>query len=64
MILLTKLDNAAVAISIEAIKYIESMPDTLIFFLNGDSIIVKEPVDTIVKKVTEFRANIIRESQK
>ncbi len=62
LILLTKLDNSAVAISIEAIKYIESMPDTLILFLNGDSIIVKEKVDAIVHKITEFKTSILREA--
>ncbi|MBI2602912.1 MAG: flagellar FlbD family protein [Deltaproteobacteria bacterium] len=64
MILLTKLDNSPVAVSLEAIKYIETMPDTLVFFLNGDSIIVKESVDAIMKLVIELKSKIIKEAQK
>ena len=64
MILLTKLDNSPVAVSLEAIKYIETMPDTLVFFLNGDSIIVRESVDAIMKLVIELKSKIIKEAQK
>jgi uncharacterized protein YlzI (FlbEa/FlbD family) len=47
MLLLTKLDQTRVLVPIESIKYIEETPDTLIRFLNGESLIVRENFSTI-----------------
>ncbi|MCX6117194.1 MAG: flagellar FlbD family protein [Proteobacteria bacterium] len=47
MLLLTKLDQTRVLVPIESIKYIEETPDTLIRFLNGESVIVRENFSTI-----------------
>ena len=47
MLLLTKLDQTRVLVPIESIKYIEETPDTLIRFLNGESVIVREDFLTI-----------------
>ena len=62
MILLTKLDKSSVLVNVESIKYIETMPDTLIFFLNGDTLIVSESIDYIAEKVIELKARIIKKS--
>ena len=63
MILLKKLDDSSVAVNLETIKYMESCPDTVIFFLNGDSILVKESLSEIVEKVTALQAKILKQSQ-
>ncbi len=48
MLLLTKLDDSKVLVSLASIKYLEAVPDTLIFFLNGDSLMVKESLSDIL----------------
>jgi uncharacterized protein YlzI (FlbEa/FlbD family) len=40
MILLTKLDKSKVLVSLDNIKFVESTPDTLVRFVNGDMLIV------------------------
>ena len=64
MIELTKLDQSPVLVNIEAIKYVESMPDTLILFLNGDSIIVKETLDEIEEKWLLSKSKILVNANK
>jgi len=59
MLLLTKLDQTRVLVCIETIKYIEETPDTLIKFLNGESMIVQEPLETIQNLALDFRRRIL-----
>lgn len=58
MILLTKLDNHKILVSLATIKYLESIPDTLIFFTNGDSVIVKESLPEIEQAVVKFQSAV------
>lgn len=62
MIILTKLDQTLVLIPIEAIKYVEKTPDTVIFFLNGERIFVKESIEEVQEKFLEFQAKVLRKS--
>ena len=48
MIMLTKLDHTRILVGFEAVKYIEETPDTLIRFLNGESLIVRESLDQVL----------------
>ena len=59
MILLTKLDNKKILVSLESVKYIESVPDTIIFFTNGDSLVVKESLLEVEESVTQHRRKVI-----
>lgn len=63
VILLTKLDGTIVCLSLESVKYIESVPDTLIFFLNGDSLIVAETLEQIIQRSLDSKAKILRLAQ-
>lgn len=56
MILLTRLDNSKLLVNLETVKYVESTPDTLVTFLNGDSLIVRETLEEIERKAAEYRA--------
>ncbi|MCB9228211.1 MAG: flagellar FlbD family protein [Deltaproteobacteria bacterium] len=56
MLRLTKLDQSSIIVNPEAIKYAEAIPDTLIIFLNGDTLIVRESLEDIIQKSTELRA--------
>jgi len=55
VILLTKLDKHKVLVLIDNIKYIESTPDTLVRFINGDMLIVCETMDEIANLVFNFK---------
>ena len=63
MILVTKLNDTPVLLNLETVKYLEQTPDTLIFFANGDSMIVKESFQEIQNKVIEHQAEIIKKAQ-
>ena len=60
MIFLTKLDKSKVLVTIESIKFIESTPDTLVRFVNGDMLIVREGMDEVALLVEQFKARCIR----
>ncbi len=63
MITLTKLDKQKILVHLENIKYIEQVPDTLIFFTNGESVMVLEDMDQVASAVMTYQANVIRLSQ-
>ena len=63
MILLTKLDQQKILINLETVKYIESVPDTLIFFTNGESVMVQESMAAISDAVLEYQAAVFRKSK-
>lgn len=59
MILLTKLDKTRILVSLETIKYIEETPDTLVRFLNGESLIVRESIEEVSRLVDEMRRRVL-----
>lgn len=63
VIALTKLDSSQVVINVEAIKYVEAVPDTLIHFINGDTIIVKESVENLCDQVVRMKALVMQYAQ-
>ncbi len=58
MITVTRLDDRVVVINAEMIKMIESTPDTIITLLSGDTILVKESVDEIVRRAIEYARQV------
>ncbi len=58
MITVTRLDERVVVINAEMIKMIEATPDTIITLLSGDTILVKEPVDEIVRRAIEYARQV------
>lgn len=59
MIILSRLDGSAVMINIDAIKYIEKTPDSLITFLNGETIFVKESLEEISQSVVKYKRQVL-----
>jgi len=45
--------------SSDLIKAIEQSPDTVITLLNGEEILVQEPVNEIVARIVEFRRRVL-----
>lgn len=58
MIQLTRLNNSALVLNAELIKFVESVPDTVITLVSGEKIIVRESADEVTKRVIEFRRSI------
>ena len=60
MILLTRLDNSKVLVNLDTVKYVERTPDTLVSFVNGDSVIVRESLEEVDHRVIEYRIRILK----
>jgi uncharacterized protein YlzI (FlbEa/FlbD family) len=45
--------------SSDLIKFVEQSPDTVITLLNGEKILVQEPVNEIVARIVEFRRRVL-----
>jgi flagellar protein FlbD len=55
MIKVTRLDGTEYYINPHQIECIEIRPDTALVMLSGKQHIVKEEVDTVLKKIDEYR---------
>ncbi len=55
MILLTKINNAQIAVNSDLIEYIEETPDTVITFTNNDRIVVHERMGEVIDKIVHYR---------
>lgn len=58
MIRLTRLNGRPIVVNAEVVESLESTPDTLICFINGNKLAVRETVDSVVAKVLEYRQRI------
>ena len=59
MITLTRLNGQAFVINAEKIRYVEQTPDTVICCDNGDKMMVKEPLNEVMKRAIDY-ARLIR----
>ena len=59
MIALTRLKGQVVALNPDLIVTVDATPDTVVRLSNGDSIVVLESIDEIIKRVTEFRRSLV-----
>jgi len=55
MITVTKLDSSTLVINADLIELVESIPETMICMTTGKKIMVKETVQEIIDRVTEFK---------
>ncbi len=58
MITVTRLDNRVVVLNADLIKMIEATPDTIITLINGDTILVRDSVDEVVRRAIDFQRQI------
>ena len=58
MITVTRLDDRVVVVNAELIKMIEATPDTIITLINGDTLIVRENVDEVVRRAIDYARQI------
>jgi len=55
MIVLTKINNAPIAVNSDLIEYIEETPDTIITMTNSDKVVVQEGMTKVIEKVVRYR---------
>jgi len=58
MITVTRLDKRVVVLNADLIKMIESTPDTIITLINGDTLIVRETVDEVVRRAVDYQRQV------
>jgi flagellar protein FlbD len=55
MIELNKLNGQLFLVNPDLIRYIESTPDTVLTFVDGEKLVVLDKPDEIVSKIVQFR---------
>jgi len=60
MIRLTRLNNRALTVNSDLIKFVEQSPDTLITLVSGEKIVVRESVDEVLARLIEFRRSVLQ----
>jgi flagellar protein FlbD len=54
LITLTRLNDSRFIVNAELIRTIEECPDTTIVLVNGETLIVKEPMNQVIAKAIEY----------
>ena len=58
MITITRFDKRVVVLNADLIKMIEAAPDTIITLLNGDTMMVLESVEDVVRRAIDYQRQI------
>lgn len=58
MIKLTRLNHHTVAINPDHIRWAEATPDTTLFLLGGEKILVLESLEQLMERVLEYRRQV------
>lgn len=61
MIHVTRLNGKEFIINCDMIKFVESTPDTVITLADGDKLMVRESVDTVIERTMNYRKRILRD---
>jgi flagellar protein FlbD len=61
MIRLTRINHVPLILNADLIEHVETTPDTVISMTNGQKFVVLESADDLIRKVIEFRREILRE---
>jgi flagellar protein FlbD len=59
MICLTRLNGQQFVINAEKIRFIESTPDTIVCCDTGDKVMVREPLQEVIRRAIEY-ARLVR----
>jgi flagellar protein FlbD len=58
MIKVSRLNGKEFVVSADLIQYLESTPDTVITLTTKEKVVVKEPVDEVIRRVVEYHRSI------
>jgi flagellar protein FlbD len=59
MIELTRLNGHLMVVNSDLIKYAESSPDTMLTLINGEKIVVLEPCEEVIRRISAYRAMLL-----
>ena len=59
MIQLTRLNNQALIVNSDLIKFVETAPDTVLTLVSGEKILVRESPEEVLARVVEFRRGVM-----
>jgi flagellar protein FlbD len=60
MIRLTRLNNQALTVNSDLIKFVEQSPDTLITLVTGEKIVVRESPEEVLARLIAFRRSVLQ----
>ena len=60
MIRLTRINQVPLVLNADLIEHVETTPDTIISMTNGQKFVVLESSDDVIRKVIEFRRELLR----
>jgi flagellar protein FlbD len=60
MIRLTRINQVPLVLNADLIEHMEATPDTIITMTNGQKFVVLESSEDVIRKVIEFRREILR----
>jgi flagellar protein FlbD len=58
MITVTRLDRRVVVLNADLIKMLEATPDTIVTLVSGDTLVVRDSVDDVVRKVIDYQRQV------
>lgn len=58
MITLTRLDKRVIVLNADLIKMLEATPDTIITLINGDTMVVLDSVDEVVRRAIDYQRQV------
>jgi flagellar protein FlbD len=61
MIRLTRINHVPLVLNADLIEHVETTPDTVISMTNGEKFVVLESTEDVIRKVIEFRREILRD---
>jgi flagellar protein FlbD len=60
MIQLTRLNNKALMVNSDLIKFVEQSPDTLVTLITGEKIVVLERPEQVLARIIDFRRAVLQ----
>lgn len=58
MIKVTRLNNQVIALNPDLVLWAEASPDTTLFMVGGDKIIVRESLDELMARITRYQRSL------
>ena len=58
MIKATRLNGKEFVVNAELVQFLEETPDTVITLQNHEKVVVREPVDELIRRVIEYQRSI------
>ena len=60
MIQVTRMDGTKIFVNVEMIQSIQGAPDTVITFMNHVSLMVKDPVEDLARRIIAYQKSLYR----